>query len=270
MVEWLVALVLGAVQGLLEWLPVSSEGAVALALTALEAESRAATQLALSLHAGTALAAAVYYRDELATVLADVPGWRPRSAFARERADLSFFAVATVLSGLVGFGGYLALAEITSEVAGGGFVTLIGGLLVATELFMRVAESRARDVRGSPDLLDALLVGVLQGLAVLPGVSRSGTTVSALLLRGHEGPSSLRLSFILSIPAAAGAGLLVFLDTGVPAVEPGTALFALAVSATIGYLTVDALVRVVERVAFWRVCVGFGGLAVLGGLLLIV
>jgi undecaprenyl-diphosphatase len=270
MAEWLLALVLGAVQGLLEWLPVSSEGAVTLALTAVDAGSEAATQLALSLHAGTAVAATVYYREELADVVSDVPAWRPRSAFSRSTADLSFFAVATLVSGGVGFGGYLALAEVASAVAGGTFVALIGALLVATGLFMRLAESRAMEVRASPDLLDALVVGVLQGLAVLPGVSRSGTTVSALLLRGHEGPASLRLSFVLSIPAAAGAGLLVFLDEGVPAVEPATALVALVVSAVVGYLTVDALVRVVERVAFWRVCVGFGGLAVVGGGLLVV
>lgn len=270
MVEWLVALVLGVVQGLLEWLPVSSEGAITLALTALDAGSRAATQLALSLHAGTAVAAALYYRSELADILTDLPSWRPRSAFDADTADLSFFAVATLASGGVGFAGYLALAEVASAVAGGAFVALIGALLVVTGVFMRVAESRARAVRETPTLLDALLVGVLQGIAVLPGVSRSGTTVSALLLRGHGGPAALRLSFVLSIPAAAGAGLLVFLDAGVPAVDPGTALVALAVSATVGYLTVDALVRVVERVAFWRVCVGFGALAVVGGLAVLV
>jgi len=118
--------------------------------------------------------------------------------------------------------------------------------------------------------LDAVLVGVLQGLAVLPGVSRSGTTVSALLLRGHEGEASLRLSFVLSIPAALGAGVLVVLDEGLPTVDPGPAALALAVSAAVGYLTVGALVRLVGRVAFWQVCVGFGALAVLGGGVLLV
>lgn len=267
--DWLVALVLGAVQGVLEWLPVSSEGTIALVLTALDVESGVATRLALFLHAGTAVAAAAYFRAELQTLLGDVPNWRPDSAFA-ETADLSFFAVATLVSSVVGLAGYTALSEIASAVAGGGFVALIGGLLVATGLFMRVAESRARTVRKSPTLLDAILVGTLQGLAVLPGVSRSGTTVSALLLRGHDGPASLRLSFVLSIPAAAGAGLLAVLDGGLAAIDPATAVLTLAVSAGVGYLTVDALVRVVERVAFWRICVGFGGLAVLGGGLLLV
>jgi len=267
--EWLVALVLGVLQGLLEWLPVSSEGAVAIALSALGSPADVATRYALFLHAGTALAAAVFYRGELRTLLADVPQWRPRRAFTVDLADLSFFGVATVVSGVVGFGGYLALAELASATAGGAFVAAIGALLLGTGLFMRLAERRATEHREAPTVLDALLVGVLQGLAVLPGVSRSGTTVSALLLRGYEGPTALRLSFVLSIPAAAGAGLLVVLDDGVGTLSvPGAAL-ALATSAVVGYLAVGALVGLVRRIAFWRVCVGFGALAVVGGGLLL-
>jgi undecaprenyl-diphosphatase len=100
-------------------------------------------------------------------------------------------------------------------------------------------------------------------------VSRSGTTVSALLLRGHDGADSLRLSFVLSVPAAFGAGLLVVLDDGLPTIDPGAATLALALAAVVGYLTVDALVRVVDRVAFWKVCVSFGALAMAGGGLLL-
>lgn len=269
MSEWLVAFGVGLVQGLLEWLPVSSEGAVALALSALGASASAATRYALFLHAGTAVAAATYYRSELVELLRRAPTWRPAGAFGAETADLSFFGVATVVSGVVGVSGYVVLADVAAEATGGAFVAAIGLLLLGTGLFMRTAERRAVGRRESPGLLDAVLVGVLQGLAVLPGVSRSGTTVSALLLRGHEGPASLRLSFVLSIPAAAGAGLLVVLDDGLPAIAPGSALLALAVSAFVGYLAVDALVRIVSRVDFWRVCVGFGALAVVGGGLLL-
>lgn len=269
MSEWLVAAALGAVQGLLEWLPVSSEGAVALARTALGAAPDVATRYALFLHAGTAVAAATFYRAELVRLIRRTPTWSPRAAFDTDSADLSFFGIATVVSAVVGIGGYLALAEVADQAAGGVFVAAIGALLLATGLFMRLAEERATGRRDRPGLLDALLVGVLQGLAVLPGVSRSGTTVSALLLRGHEGEASLRLSFVLSIPAAAGAGLLVVLDDGVGTVGLGPALLALAVSAVVGYLAVGALVALVRRIAFWRVCVGFGGLAVVGGGLLL-
>jgi undecaprenyl-diphosphatase len=267
MVDWLVALAVGLVQGLLEWLPVSSEGAVALVLTALDADPDVATQFALFLHAGTGIAATVYYRDVLAEVLAGLPGWRLNSAFEGDTADLSFFGIATGVSVVVGLAGYLALEELVSAVTGGAFVAVIGGLLVGTGVLMRTAERRAREFRTTPGFGDAVLVGALQGVAVLPGVSRSGTTVSALLLRGHDGPNSLELSFVLSIPAAFGAGVLVVLDDGVPAIDPAGAALALAVSAVVGYLTVDALVRLVREVPFWTVCTVFGGLGVVGGLL---
>jgi undecaprenyl-diphosphatase len=273
----LVAVLVGLVQGVLEWLPVSSEGSVALVLTLVaDADPAIAVQYALFLHAGTALAAASYYRGEIVDALRQVPALlgqsetRARAPFAAETADVAFLAVATVVSGVVGIAAYLALADLASDLAGGAFVALIGGLLVVTGVVQRVADERAGGVKTDPDALDAVLVGILQGLAILPGVSRSGTTVSALLLRGHEGVETLRLSFLLSIPAALGAGALVFADTGLPGITPAAAGIALGVSAVVGYLTVGALVALVERVAFWGVCVGFGTLAILGGALLLV
>ncbi|MFB6143129.1 MAG: undecaprenyl-diphosphate phosphatase [Halorientalis sp.] len=263
---WLEAVLVGLVQGLLEWLPVSSEGATALFLTLVGgADAGAAVQYALFLHAGTALAAVAYYRRDLAAVVATLPDLDPRTAFEPATADLAFLGVATVVSAVVGLTAYATLLAVATALAGGAFVALIGGLLVATGVVQRVAETRAVPRRDSPTPLDALLVGALQGLAILPGVSRSGTTVSALLLRGHEGEAALRLSFLLSVPAALGAGVLATLDGGVAAVDPGPAILALAMSAVVGYLTVGALVALVRRVAFWAVAVGFGALAVVGG-----
>lgn len=260
------AVILGLVQGVLEWLPVSSEGGVALVLAVVTGESAAdATRFALVLHGGTAVAALSFYRAEVTGFARQLPAWRPREAFGPERAELTFFGVASLTSGIIGIAIYVALVELASELAGGAFVAAIGALLVFTGLVQRVAEDWGLEGRETPDAFDALLVGVMQGLALLPGVSRSGTTVSALLLRGHDGEDSLRLSFLLSIPASLGAALLVVLDTGVPAIPPGPAALALGVSAVVGYLTVGALVALVRRVAFWGVCVGFGLLAVLSG-----
>ncbi|WP_276273009.1 undecaprenyl-diphosphate phosphatase [Haloarcula litorea] len=265
--QLLIAVLLGLLQGVLEWVPVSSEGAVALASTALTGvNSAAGTRLALFLHAGTAVAAVGYFRAEVREILASV-GDLTRAPFADETADLSFLVLATLASGVTGLPAYLALDAVVSDLQGGLFVAFVGGLLVVTGLLQRFAAALSLGDRTRPDWLDALLVGGLQGFAILPGVSRSGTTVSALLLRGHEGESSLRLSFLLSIPAVVAADTLVLLDTGLPAIDPGPALVALAVSAVVGYLTVDALVRLVRRVPFWAVCTFFGTLGVVGGLL---
>lgn len=296
----LVGLLVGILQGVLEWLPVSSEAGVSLALAALGVAADRATAFALVLHAGTALAATVYYRDTLLVLLRRLPAWRPRTAFDPPTADLSFYAVATLASGVTGVAGYLALAAVATELAGGAFLALVGVLLVGTGGLLWLGERQAarrgdgprtQDAAGGPardadqvvgptagflatpehpTLLDAVLVGLLQGVAVLPGVSRSGTTVSALLLRGHDGPDAIEHSFVLSIPAAVGAAAVAYAETGLAGIDPAAALLALLASAVVGYLTVDALTRVARRLAFSRVCLGFGLLAVVGGGLVLI
>ncbi|MFC5972271.1 undecaprenyl-diphosphate phosphatase [Halomarina salina] len=270
-----VALVVGLLQGVFEWLPVSSEGQVTLYLTVVEGvPATTAARFSLFLHAGTALSALAYYRGTVRGTLADAVGWRPTSRRPSgwrptQALDWSperrFLVAATLVSALVGGAAYLAFDALVDAVTGGVFVALVGLALVGTGLFQRFA-GRAVERRTAPTLVDAVLVGSLQGVAVLPGVSRSGTTTGALLLRGHDASESFRLSFLLSIPAAFGAGALVVLTEGVLALSPASALVALAASAVVGYLTIDALVRVAERASFWWVCVGLGLLAVVGGL----
>ncbi|WP_135534392.1 undecaprenyl-diphosphate phosphatase [Halostella pelagica] len=266
----LVALVAGILQGIFEWLPISSEGNVAVFLTAVGSSPGAAVQFSLFLHVGTALSASVYYREEILEAVRLAPDWRASDAFDGETADLSFLVIATFASFCVGLLAYLTLDHVVGELSGGLFVAGVGVLLVATGVFQRLADEQPISTRTTPTLVDAVLVGALQGLAVLPGVSRSGTTVGALLLRGHDGPESFRLSFLLSVPAALGAGALTVLDEGgIPSVDPLPALVALTAAAIVGYLTIDALMRVVERVDFWAVCLGLGSLATLGGVVLL-
>ncbi|MFB6195863.1 MAG: undecaprenyl-diphosphate phosphatase [Haloplanus sp.] len=263
----LVAVVVGLLQGVFEWLPISSEGNIAIALTALGTRPGVAVSYALFVHLGTAVSATAYYRDEVRAALASWRAVRPASAFEGETATLSFVALATLSSSVVGLVALLALEAAVSELTGSTFVALIGALLVATGVLQRFAGARSLAMRSGPTAVDALLVGGLQGLAILPGVSRSGTTTSALLLRGHDGPAAFRLSFLLSIPAALIGGSVGVVRGGGLDVAPTAGLVALVVAAVVGYATIDLLMRVVRRVAIWLVCVGLGGLAVLGSLL---
>lgn len=262
--EILVAIAAGVVQGLVEWLPISSSGNLSLFLTALGTSPDIALRLALFLQMGTTLSAAVYYRDTILDAVSAVPGWRPRSAFDEINAETSFVLVATAMTGIVGIPIYLLLIDVASALTGGAFVALIGALLVLTGLLQRATDAVSLGERGTPSLVDAIIVGAFQGVTILPGVSRSGTTASVLLFRGYEGPAAFRLSFLLSIPAGIGAGVLITLDDGLPTTG-SEAIVALAVSAIVGYVMIDAIMRVVHEVDFWIVCVVLGGLAVLGG-----
>jgi undecaprenyl-diphosphatase len=267
--SWLVALVVGALQGIFEWLPISSEGNMTIVLTAIGSNPSEAVAYALFLHLGTAVSATLYYREELWTVCEDLPGWRPASAFT-ETPRLSFLGIATVASAVVGGLAYLLLEELVSVLTGGAVVVGIGVLLIVTGALQRLADDVSLGERASPTFADALLVGGLQGLAILPGISRSGVTTSALLFRGYDGPNSFELSFLLSIPAAIGGGLIGLLDTGIGNVTLASAALSLGAAAAVGYLTIDGLMRVVHRVSFWAVCTGLGVLAVVGGALVLV
>lgn len=264
-VDLAIAILAGVVQGILEWLPVSSQGNLALLLTAAGTDPGVAVQLALFLQVGTTLSAATYFRDDIVTIARTVRGWR-EPADEEHRALATYLVVACAMTGLVGIPLYVFAVDVASELTGGAFVAIIGVLLVATGAFQLASESTAGERREHPTVRDSVLVGAAQGLAILPGISRSGTTTGVLLIRQYDPPEAFRLSFVLSIPAALGAAALTLVGAGgLPGISPGAALAALAVSAVVGYLAIDALMRVVDRVPFWAVCFGLGGLAIAGG-----
>ncbi|WP_251344420.1 undecaprenyl-diphosphate phosphatase [Haloplanus halophilus] len=265
----LVAIAAGVLQGIFEWLPISSEGNITIVLAWLGESPQQAVAFALFLHLGTALSATAYYRHEIATELATIRTWRPEVARQEAYAKTTFLAVATLVSGGVGLSAYLLLSELVSALTGGAIVIVIGVLLLLTGVFQRLSTTVEDTSQKTPTLWDAVLVGIAQGLAILPGISRSGSTTGVLLLRGYEAPTSFRLSFLLSIPAALGGGFLAAFDTGLASLTLVSGTIALVTAAVVGYLTIDALMRVVNRVSFWAVCLGLGGLAILGGILLV-
>ena len=267
LVELGIAILIGILQGVFEWLPISSEGNLSIILTALGRTPAHAIQYSLFLHLGTALAATAYFRGEIYRLLADISLLRTSGY---NTSDHTFLIVATLVSGITGLIAYEFLIQAVSELDGGVLILLIGVLLIGTGLFQRQSSNRPLQTTGSTTYLDALLVGVGQGTAILPGISRSGTTVGVLLLRGYDGHTSFRLSFLLSIPAAIGAGLLGFLDSGgFPSILPIHAGSALLASAIAGYLSIGVLMRFAQRVSFDIICIVLGGLAVLGGALTI-
>ncbi|MFB1065254.1 undecaprenyl-diphosphate phosphatase [Natrinema sp. H-ect4] len=266
--EFLIALIAGVFQGIFEWLPISSEGNVAVVLSVLGSSPETVVAFALFLHLGTALSATVYYRHDLWDLLTLLPVWRADTRFDGEQAVLTFLAIGTLVSGAVGITTYVLLIDLFSRLTGGVLVTLIGAFLVLTGGFQYVSHADPGGRRTTPDGIDAVLVGVAQGSAILPGVSRSGVTTGTLLLRGHDGTQSFRLSFLLSIPASVGGGLLAYSDSGLD-ISILAAAVALGAAAVVGYATIGTLLRIVDELPFWGVCIGLGMLAILSGLMIV-
>lgn len=264
--DLVVAVLAGIVQGIVEWLPVSSQGNLSLFLSIAGTDPAVAVQLALFLQLGTTVSAATYYREDIAVATRSLPGWRPQRAYAEENALVSYIVVACLLTGLVGIPLYIFAVDLAGQLTGGVFIAAIGVLLILTGVVQIASESVSMGGRETPTLLDSILVGAVQGLAILPGISRSGMTSSALLFRSYDPPAAFRLSFLLSIPASIGAAALTLASAGgLPGISPTAAVVALGISAIVGYLTIDLLMRVVERIPFWLVCFGLGGLALVGG-----
>ncbi len=264
--DLVIAILAGIVQGIVEWLPVSSQGNLALFLTAVGTSPDIALQLALFLQIGTTISAASYYREDIAVATRKAPYWRPDTAFQPDNALISFIIIACLTTGLVGIPLYIFAVDFASELTGGIFIALIGVLLILTGILQLASESVGMGYRDRPTFLDACLVGASQGIAILPGISRSGITTSALLFRSYDPPVAFRLSFLLSIPASLGAAALTIVGAGgLPGISLTAAIAATIASAIVGYLTIDALMKIVERLPFWLICFGLGGLAIVGG-----
>lgn len=256
MLDWLGAALIGIIQGLLEWLPVSSSGqTVIVMVNFLGIHPELAISMGLAVHIGTALAVVVKYPGQLARLI----------DLRDPNASTRFYWVTTIISLIVALPLVILLQRtFESELWTGMTITLFIGLaLMFTGLMLSRAKVRARKSISAGGLPDHILLGIVQGLAVLPGISRSGMTVSTLLMRGYKKTQGLVFSFLLSVPVSI-ASALYFLAFG-DVVSVGVWLFAIAAlfSFIFGYLSMEALARVSRKVNFSKFCILFGGIAVL-------
>ena len=193
-------IILGLVQGLTEFLPISSSGHLVLVPSMLGWE-RPALGLTVMLHLGTLVALLLYFRHDLLGLLAGALGKGPDPGASRR--VIRFLAVGTIPAVVAG----LALGGFFEEsfhrpYQSSAELLLTALILLGTERFgQRAARHALDDGR-------AFGIGVAQAVAIMPGISRSGATIGAGLLAGLTREEATRFSFLLSIPAIAGAGVL--------------------------------------------------------------
>ena len=253
------AVVLGLVQGIFEWLPVSSEGLVAAAYTLLyDAELDEAVGFALWLHLGTAPAALVVLRGEVLDLGRGLLA-RP----FRPSPVLVFLVAATAVSAAVAFPLLLTLSELSS-VLGGGAMLMVGAAMLVTGAVQLRRPSGGARTRADAGAVDGVLAGFAQGVAVVPGLSRSGLTVAVLLGRRLEGREALTLSFLMSVPASLGAALYIAVFSEV---EIGAeAVVAAVVAFAAGLVTIKLLLGLAGRVNFAGFAFAVGAVMAAGAL----
>lgn len=256
------AIILGLVQGLTEFLPVSSSGHLAIVPWLFNWEP---TPLAFdaALHLGTLLAVVVYFRRELWRMVVAIPvalrhlgkilrGETVDDPLAPDARLAVLIAIGCIPGGVAGLLFQNRIDEIFHNPAHQDRAMLIiAGLLSVFALILWQADRMGRQNRDMTDLKirDSVFVGVAQAIALLPGTSRSGVTLSAGLFRGLNRADAARFSFLLGFPLILAAGLtglsdLTASDSGIAG---QTILIGIAVSAVSGLFAISWLIKLLQR-----------------------
>lgn len=239
------AIILGILQGLTEFLPISSSGHLILAewLTGWEGELINSLSFDVALHAGTLFAVLWYFRRDWiqfgGAVLKVVRGRAP----VYEARLVWYIALATIPAVIVG----MRYENIVENLFRNPL--LVAAALAAGSAAMWFADRYSSRVRplASMTLGHALAVGVAQAVALVPGVSRSGITISAALAAGYKREDAARFSFLLSTPIIAGAGLYKVGDITFEGHAAWGCILGTLGSAVVGYLCIRFLIRYLER-----------------------
>ncbi|MBL0057724.1 MAG: undecaprenyl-diphosphate phosphatase [Elusimicrobia bacterium] len=200
------AILLGVVQGLTEFLPVSSDGHLALCQWAF-GSADASLAMDVVLHAGTLLAMILFFRRDLSALARGLPARTEEGRLERRRFLLVM--AATLVTGVVG----LSLKSRVEKLSASPSAAGIGFLLTAAVLLWGEHRARRRSGPGTrvvaAPVWQALVIGLVQGAAVWPGLSRSASTIAVALAFGWAWEEAGRFSFLAAMPAIAGATLLM-------------------------------------------------------------
>lgn len=251
--NWIEAVWLGVVQGLTEFLPVSSSGHLVL-FQHLFGLFEPELLFDICVHAGTLAAVLiVFYRDilEMFKTLAHLPALTRKAGgigalFSNHpecRLMVMIFigCIPTAVLGIV-------FAKMAEELFG--TIWMVGVALLITGTFLWFTQRRKAAGRPIKEmrLKDAFMIGLVQGMAIVPGISRSGATISAALYLGVDRELAGRFSFLLAIPAILGA-LVLGLDSAAfeTALPAGTILSGSLAAAVVGYLALVVLLKIVKK-----------------------
>jgi len=258
------SILLGIVQGITEWLPVSSKGNVAILGQLLGMNTTDAFAYAIILHIGTFLAALIYFRKEIAEL-----------ARGENKQLLRFIIITLIFTGVMALPNYILLKKIleTSSLELFGltiysqtiFVLVVGFFLIITG-FLQLAKKKIKEAKLTDK--NALFLGLGQGLTVLPGMSRSGTTTSIMLFEGFAPEKAFHLSFLISVPTVI-LGELSFNLLEQPALSPEM-IFGIIAAAIVGYLTIDFLLKIAKKINFGKFCLALGAIYILVAVISIV
>jgi len=255
------AIFLGIVQGLTEFLPVSSSGHLVF-FQSLFGLKEPPIFFDVMLHLGTLLSVAVYFRMDIWRIIQGIGSILRRKEENREDAKFFLWIIlASIPTGLMGIFFKDWFESFFSK------PKLVGGMLLITGLILWLTRWVKKEGKplGQMRWFDAILVGIAQGFAIIPGISRSGATISAGLFCGLDRELCGKFSFLLSIPAILGATLLEIkkMDSGGALL---TTLTGTAIAFGVGILALTILIKIIKMgkiFNFSYYCCGMGILMII-------
>lgn len=235
---------LGALQGIFEWIPISSQGLMTIFSSFIVTDINS-IDFSLFLHLGTMFAVLIFFRKDWINLI-----------LLRDKELLRFFIIASVVSLSLGFVVYKTIGDIA---IGSGLLFLIGFGLLLTSWFQK------KDIRLNMNKdFNSVIVGLLQGISVIPGVSRSGSTIFGLSLKENDPSEILKKSYIISLPAVAASTGYIFINN--PSINsfPWIALLS---SFVFGMISLKVLLDFSKKVNFSKITMTFGILCLIGGIM---
>lgn len=244
------AILLAILQGVTEFLPVSSSGHLVLAQNLLGQLGEGDFLYDVMLHLATMVAILAYLRHDLWTIWLGLTGRATRSdsVFAgRERQVVVYMFLASLPTAVIGFVlQRYALSLLMRPDIVGGMLVMTGGLL-----WLCRARQPHRCIN-QMGLVDALTIGVIQGIAVTPGISRSGSTIAGGIVLGLDRELAARFSLLISIPAILGAVILESTKAiNQTQLALGPCLTGMAIATIVGYLSIGLILRLVRQNHFY-------------------
>jgi undecaprenyl-diphosphatase len=229
--------ILAVIQGLTEWLPVSSSGHLVITQTVLGLNIPLIFDVML--HVGTLIVVLTVFRKDIVDIIKALF----KRDFETEEGKLALLiAVGSVPIAIIGFVFYDLFKSLFSNLLAVGLALLITGCV----LFF----SEKRLGNKKMGILDSLLIGLAQGVAIIPGVSRSGVTVATGLLRKIDKATAFRYSFLLSVPAVIGATVMESKDLVVGNLDMVLLILGATVSMIVGYVSLKLVQKIVMNEKF--------------------
>jgi len=277
----ILSLFLGIVQGISEFLPISSSGHLSILTNLLSLNYSEDDNLlfVVLLHLGTLIAVFVVYWKEIKTMVSEGLEFLNRRSdpdpdeptVLKPSARSLLFVIVGTIPMLIPMIFYNSISRLFSNTVFIGFALLItGGLLFVSDRYIK----RGHKTEKTMTMGDAVIIGLSQAVAVVPGLSRSGTTIAVGLARGLSGTFALRFSLLLSIPAVLGSTIVTLykaIRDGINFSLFPVYLVGFVVAAVVGFFAIRLIQRIVAKTGFGKFayyCWGIGAIAIILSLVL--